>query len=84
MAIDLGEGDPGDLREQLREVEEELDGVRRTAAALRAEIGGRSDGAVDPEDTAAIITSAEEQEAVAVSLEARRDDLRSRLDETPA
>lgn len=67
------------LREELRSVEEELTEVRRTAAELRAEIGSRNDGAVDHEDMAATITSAEEQEAVATSLQARRDRLRARL-----
>jgi hypothetical protein len=78
------EQDEAALREELRLVEEELAGVRRTAAELRAEIGSRSDGAVDAEDIAAIITSAEEQEAVAASLQARRDGLRARLTETEA
>jgi hypothetical protein len=73
-----------DLREQLRLVEEELAGVRRTAAQLRAEIGSRSDGAVDTEDIASIITSAVEQDAVAASLATRRDDLQSRLDQIGA
>ena len=78
MALDQ---DEAGLREQLRRVEEELAGVRRVAAQLRAEIGARSDGAVDPEDVAATITSAEEQDAVAASLQTRRDSLRARLNE---
>lgn len=72
--------DRDDLREELRLVEDELAGVRRTAAALRAEIGSRSDGVVDAEDIAAIFTSVEEQDAVAASLEARRNALQARLD----
>jgi hypothetical protein len=67
------------LREELRRVEAELAGVRQTAADLRAEIGGRLDGAVDSEDMAATITSAEEQEALATSLQARRDRLAAKL-----
>ena len=81
MALDQ---DEAGLREQLRRVEEELAGVRRVAAQLRAEIGARSDGAVDSEDVAAIITSAEEQDAVAASLATRRDSLRARLNEASA
>ena len=76
MATD---SDDAALREELRLVEEELAAVRRTATDLRAEVGSRSDGAVDHEDMAATITSAEEQEAVARSLQARRDRLRARL-----
>jgi hypothetical protein len=71
--------DDAALREELRLAEEELARVRRTANEIRAEIGGRRDGAVDSEDMAAAITSAEEQEALATSLQARRDRLRARL-----
>ena len=72
------------LREELSLVEDELAQARRTAAELRAEIGGREDGAVDYEDLAAEITSAEEQEALATSLQARRDRIRARLTATEA
>jgi hypothetical protein len=68
-----------DLRAELRLVEEELAGVRRAVAQLRAQIGGRSDGAVDPEDTASAITAAEEQEALAEILQARRDRITAKL-----
>lgn len=71
--------DQAALREELREVEQELQQLRQTAADVHAEVGGRLDGAVDQEDTAAEITSAEEQEALANVLQARRDRLRARL-----
>jgi hypothetical protein len=71
--------DDAALREELRLVEDELAQVRQTAIDLRAEIGGRLDGAVDQEDMAATITSAEEQEALATSLQARRDRIKARL-----
>lgn len=70
--------EPG-LREQLRTVDEELRELRRTAAQLRAQIGGRSDGAVDLEDSASAITGAEEQEALIAALEVRREGLLKRL-----
>jgi hypothetical protein len=69
------------LTDELRTVEEELEGVRASVIALRRQVGRRSDGATDPEETAAAIRSADEQEALAVVLEARRDRLRRRLNE---
>lgn len=70
------------LSDELRAVEQELEGVRASVTALRRQVGGRSEGATDPEETAAAIRSADEQEALAVVLESRRDRLRRRLNET--
>lgn len=70
-----------DLSEELRAVEQELEGVRANVTALRRQVGGRAEGATDPEETAAAIRSADEQEALAAVLEARRDRLRRRLNE---
>lgn len=67
------------LREEIRVVEAELAELRRTAVELRRGIGSRSDGPNDAEDTAAAITSAEEQEALIGVLEARRERLQNRL-----
>jgi len=67
------------VRDEIRVVDAELDELRRTAAGLRAEIGGRSDGTSEPEEMAATITSAEEQEALIGVLEARREKLQHQL-----
>jgi hypothetical protein len=66
-------------REELRQVDEELAELRQTAASLRAQIGDRSDGPTDAEETALVITSAEEQEALIGALAERRERLRRRL-----
>jgi hypothetical protein len=68
-----------DAREELREVDEELAELRETAAALRAQVGDRSAGATDPAETAVVITSAEEQEALIGALSARRERLVRKL-----
>ena len=68
-----------ELREELRLVEEDIDNLRRSAIQLRQHVG--QDGPGDAADRAATITAAEEQEALAEQLEARRAELRRRLGE---
>lgn len=68
-----------DAREELRQVDEELAELRETAVELRAQVGDRSNGATDPAETAAVITSAEEQEALIGALSDRRERLRRKL-----
>jgi hypothetical protein len=68
-----------DLREEVRVVEDELARLRSTVAALREQIGERSDGARDAAELAAVLTAAEEQEAVAGILENRRAELLGQL-----
>jgi hypothetical protein len=68
------------LQEKLRQVEADLAELRRTAAELRQRIGERWDDPIDAADRATMITAAEEQEALAESLEARRSKLLHRLD----
>jgi hypothetical protein len=68
-----------DPREELRLVEEELDELRRTAAELRGRIGEHADEPTDPEEITALITLAEEQEALIGALEQRREHLLRRL-----
>ena len=70
-----------DQRDELRLVEGEIAQLRSTAAALREQIGDRSDGARDPAELATVLTSVEEQEALIGILEGRRADLRGRLGE---
>lgn len=69
-----------DRREELRLVDEEIAEMRESAAALRRQVGDRSDGSVEPEETAATISRAEELEAIISTLQTRRDDLARRLD----
>jgi hypothetical protein len=69
------------LREELREVEADLAELRRTAAELRRQIGERWFDPTDEPERAALITAAEEQEALAEELELRREELLRRLEE---
>jgi SMC interacting uncharacterized protein involved in chromosome segregation len=68
-----------DTREELRLVEEEIAGIRESVAQLRRQIGDRSDGSVEPEETASTISSAEELEAILDTLQTRRENLARRL-----
>jgi len=69
-----------DVREQARVVDEELAELRKTAQSLRAQVGERTAGPMDLAESAAVITAAEEQEALIDVLERRRDGLLRRLD----
>lgn len=73
-----------EIRQELREVEEDLEQLRKTAASLREEIGERADGPTDPEEYGALIENAEEQEFLASQLEDRRERLLAELGEEPA
>jgi len=68
------------LREELRLVEEEIAELRESAASLRRQVGDRTDGNLEPEETGATIASAEELEAIVDTLETRRDDLARRIE----
>jgi len=68
-----------DIREELRLVEEDLAQVRETAVGLRRRIGERADEPTDEAERAALIESADEQEALVFRLEARRDQLQAAL-----
>lgn len=74
------EGREPALRRELREVETELSELRDAAANLRRQIGERWFEPMDASDRAALLTAVEEQEALAESLEARRDELRKRVE----
>lgn len=67
------------LRRELRDVESELSELRDAAANLRRQIGERWFEPMDASDRAALLTAVEEQEALAESLERRRDELRELL-----
>lgn len=66
------------LRAELGEVEADLANVRRTAAEIRSGIGE----AEDPADRGSLIQAADEQDALADQLAARRDTLLRRLGES--
>ncbi|MDR2983512.1 MAG: hypothetical protein LBV34_01600 [Nocardiopsaceae bacterium] len=66
-----------ELRAQLEQVEADLERVRRSAAEIRSGVGE----AEDPTDRGSLIQAADEQDALAETLAARRDDLRRRLAE---
>jgi hypothetical protein len=68
-----------EVRAELAQVEQELAGVRQAAAELRQQVGDDNSGPTDPEDRAAGIAEADEQDNLAASLEQRRDALRARL-----
>jgi siroheme synthase (precorrin-2 oxidase/ferrochelatase) len=76
-----GEADKTALRRELEEVEADVAELRDTAQKLRAQIGDRSYEPTDASERAALITAAEEQEALAETLEARRDKLRKLVEE---
>ena len=66
---------PDELRAQLAEIERDLADLRRTVAQIRESVGE----ADDPADRGALIQQADEQDALADSLAARREDLLARL-----
>jgi F0F1-type ATP synthase membrane subunit b/b' len=68
-----------ELRAELERVDGEIAELRASAAEIRQQVGGRSDGTVEPEETAATIGSAEELEAIADTLVARRDEVARQL-----
>jgi hypothetical protein len=76
-----GDHDETALRQELRRVEADLDELRQTARQLRRQIGERWFEPTDGPEQAALITAAEEQEAFAEALEARRDELKNLLGE---
>ena len=65
------------LRAELREVENDLANLRRTAADIRSGVGE----ADDPADRGSLIQAADEQDSLADQLAARRDDLLRRIAE---
>jgi hypothetical protein len=73
------EHDETALRQELRRVETDLGELRETAWQLRQQIG--EGDPTDAPEHAALITAAEEQEAFAEAMEARRGELRKLLGE---
>jgi hypothetical protein len=75
------DSDRSALQQELRDVEADVAELRDTAKKIRAQIGDRSYEPTDASERAALITAAEEQEALVETLEARRDKLRKLVDE---
>jgi septal ring factor EnvC (AmiA/AmiB activator) len=69
----------GASRDQLRDLEDQLAELRRTASELRAQIGDAATGPEDAAERSAMITQAEEQEALVAMLQERRRRLREQL-----
>jgi hypothetical protein len=63
------------LRAQLKQVETDLANIRRAAADIRSSVGE----AEDPADRGSLIQAADEQDSLADTLAARRDDLMRRI-----
>jgi hypothetical protein len=74
VADDIGNEDP---RAELERLEGQISELRRTVSDLRA--GLNDAGPSDPEDRSLVISQAQEQEAIMVQLERRRDRLREQL-----
>ncbi|RCG31109.1 hypothetical protein DQ384_10115 [Sphaerisporangium album] len=69
------------IREELRLVDEDLARLRETARELRERIGDRADAPTDMNEMGTLINMADQQDAFIATLEARREDLLSRLRE---
>jgi chromosome segregation ATPase len=76
-----GDSERSALQQELREVEADVAELRDTAKKLRTQIGDRSSEPTDASERAALITAAEEQEALVGTMEARRDKLRKLVEE---
>jgi hypothetical protein len=72
-----GPASADELRAQLQQIETDLERIRRTAAEIRADVGE----AEDPTDRGSLIQAADEQDALAETLAARREDLLGKLAE---
>jgi F0F1-type ATP synthase membrane subunit b/b' len=68
-----------EIRAELDKVENEIEGLRKTAQELRSGLDDAASGPAEPEERAAAIEQAEEQELIIETLEARRDDLKRQL-----
>jgi F0F1-type ATP synthase membrane subunit b/b' len=64
-----------ELDAELRDLDEQIAELRRTAAEIRARVGRQWDAPGDEVDVVAAITAAEEQEAFLRALEDRRERL---------
>jgi uncharacterized coiled-coil DUF342 family protein len=68
-----------EIRAEIDKLEGEIEGMRKTAQELRSGLDDAASGPAEPEERAAAIEQAEEQEFIIESLEARRDELKRQL-----
>ncbi|WP_214109571.1 hypothetical protein [Acrocarpospora catenulata] len=61
--------------DELQQLEENLARVRKEAGQLREQIGDRTDGPTDPAELSMLISNADQLDALAEELEARRQRL---------
>ncbi|MBP2707453.1 hypothetical protein JOL79_27075 [Microbispora sp. RL4-1S] len=71
--------DESELREQLDEVNGQIERMRRDVAQLREEIGQGWDGPTDQAEQSSLLTNVEQQEALIDDLETRRQQILQRL-----
>ena len=68
-----------EIRDELRELDNDLARLRETARSLREQVGDSAEGPTDAAEHAELIESAEEQEFLAEQLETRREELLAEL-----
>lgn len=69
------------IKDELRQVEEDLARLKRSAQELRDQIGDM--GATDLVERSQMLGMADEQDGLIADLERRRDELRRRLEGSP-
>ncbi|GAA2876851.1 hypothetical protein GCM10010517_38130 [Streptosporangium fragile] len=67
------------VKDELREVEEDIERLRSEVAELRRQVGDL--GPSDAAERSMLINQADEEQALLLGLEARREDLIKRLNE---
>ncbi|HTL83664.1 MAG TPA: hypothetical protein VL856_00665 [Acidimicrobiia bacterium] len=70
---------PEELRAELERLEREIAELQRVAREMREQLADHSDGSEVGPDRTEALTMAEEQEAIAAVLQARRQELQRRL-----
>lgn len=69
------------LRQELREIDDQIAELPASDDELKGQVGGQDVGAQDPEDIAAALTSGEENEGVLDGLRKRQETVRRKLGE---
>ncbi len=73
--------DREDLQRHIDDIDGQLRTLRGESEGVAEQVGGRDEGAQNPEDIAAALTMAEENGALIDALEARRESLVQRLEQ---
>jgi peptidoglycan hydrolase CwlO-like protein len=73
------EATPEQLRQELRDIEEELADLRNIVNDIRSRLSPEAGGVEDPEGVATELTGLEETQAIIGTLEGRRDTVAERL-----